>query len=161
ELARLLALSGDLNALQDLVTKWTDKDPLDADCLGARGDLAARRGESDEAVRILDGIAAARAGSPDAASALATLASSHERMSDGRACAFRVAVAQLRQDDPDAIARAVQCERARGNDAAADRWLVQAPSQAKRGQVDAALAKLSAGSVSTPNGDIVVSVTWD
>ncbi len=43
DLARLLAVQGELSELDDVLTKWNERDPLDADAIAWRADLSARR----------------------------------------------------------------------------------------------------------------------
>ena len=165
ELARTLALSGQLDELSDLLAKWSTRDPLDADAIAARADLTARQGDREAALRILGGALAAPAlGSTDAASLAATVAAAHERAGKAEACAFRITAAELRPTDADSVARAILCERKRGRAAAADRWLAGLKDDAARASVSAAAAKVDAAASKpepTPNGDFVVSATWD
>ncbi len=164
ELARLLAVSGQLDELSDLLAKWSTRDPLDADAIAARADLTARQGDREAALRILGGALAAPAlSTADAATLAATVASAHERAGKSEACAFRIAAAELRPADPDSVARAVLCERSRGRGAAAERWLAGLKDDATRTLVAAAAAKVDATATKpdTVNGDFVVTATWD
>ena len=47
ELAKLLALGGQLDELGETLEKWSVRDPLDADVIVGRADLAARRGDRE------------------------------------------------------------------------------------------------------------------
>jgi hypothetical protein len=165
ELARALALSGQLDELSDLLAKWSTRDPLDADAIAARADLTARQGDRESALRILGGALAAPAlGASDAASLAGTVAAANERAGKPEACAFRITAAELRPSDPEAVARAVLCERGRGRAAAADRWLAGLKDDAARAAVSAAAAKVDAAASKpdpSPNGDFVVTATWD
>jgi Vault protein inter-alpha-trypsin domain/FecR protein/von Willebrand factor type A domain len=165
DLARLLAVSGQLDELGDLLGKWGARDPLDADAIAARADLTARQGDREAALRILGGALAAPALSAnDAAVLAATIASAHERAGKPEACVFRVAAAELRPADPDSVARAILCERARGRGVAADRWLAGLKNDAARAAVSAAAAKVDAANGkpdAAVNGDFVVTATWD
>lgn len=159
ELARLLALSGQLEELSDALEKWSQRDPLDQDVILARADLAARRGDRDASLRILGGALAASALTGKEASVLATaIARSYERAGRPEACAFHVAAAEVDSSDADAMARAVSCERSAGRDKAASAWLGNLEG-ARRKAVDTALAKVGAPEKAT--GDIVVSATWE
>ncbi len=165
ELARLLAVSGQLDELGELLGKWSTRDPLDADAIAARADLTARQGDREGALRILGGALAAPALSTNDAGLLAaTIAGAHERAGKPEACVFRVAAAELRPADPESVARAVLCERARGRGVAADRWLAGMKDDAARVAVAAAAAKVDASSTKADvavNGDFVVTATWD
>src|SRR5262249_28916759 len=125
DLARLLALSGQIDELSDTLEKWSSRDPLDADVIVGRADVAARRGDRDASLRILGGSLAASALTPSDAFTIAqTVGRSYDRLGKPEACAFHVAAAELRSTDSDAVARAISCERALGRGASAERWLV-------------------------------------
>jgi hypothetical protein len=162
DLVRLLALSGRLDELSDELDKWSARDPLDGDCIAARADLAARRGDRRAAMRVLGGVLAQSSASPADLAAVATsLADAHEREGEASvACAYRITAAELRPTDAKTVARAVRCE-GRG-DAGRARW-TDPMKEADRRALAAELAKsppaLDVGQ--TPSGDIVVSATWD
>ncbi len=159
DLARVLALSGQLEELGEVLEKWSQRDPLDQDVILARADLAARRGDRETSLRILGGALAASALSGKEAVVLATaIARSYERAGRPEACAFHVAAAEIDPSDADATARAVACERSAGRDKSAERWLAGIDG-ARRKAVDSALAKV--GKPETATGDVVVSATWD
>lgn len=161
ELAKLLALGGQLDELGETLEKWSTRDPLDADVIVARADLAARRGDREASLRILGGALAASALSRDDAFLLATtVARSYERLGRGEGCAFRVTAAELRPTDADAMARAVSCERGRGRAASAERWL-STVKEPQRAVVSSAAAKIDPAKAEGVNGDVVVSATWD
>lgn len=161
ELAKLLALGGQLDELGETLEKWSTRDPLDADVIVARADLAARRGDREASLRILGGALAASAMSRDDAFVLAsTVARSYERLGRGEACAFRVTAAELRGTDNDAMARAVACERGQGRAVSAERWLA-GMKEAQRVAVSNAAAKIDPAKAEAVNGDVVVSATWD
>jgi hypothetical protein len=170
ELARVLALDGLLDELGDVVSAWSERDPLDVDAIAARADLVARRGDRDEALRVMSGIAASiKSGSPaEAATLEGTLALAHERAGKPAGCAFRIAAAELRPNDSDAVARAVACERAQGHAEAADRWASGLKTDTQRASVAALAAKFEpvarggrAEAENTGWGDVVVDATWD
>jgi hypothetical protein len=159
ELAGLLALSGQLDELSETVEKWASRDPLDADVIAMRADVAARRGDRDGSLRILSGALAAPSLAPtDAASMAEAIARSHERVGRAEACAFRIAAAETRSD-PDVVARAIACERAAGRSRAADRWL-DGLKDTERQAVSSALAKAETTKPESAFGDIVVSAQW-
>lgn len=161
DLARLLAVSGQLGELDDALAKWSARDPLDADVIVARADLSARRGERDAALRILGGALSASALTPSEAFAIAQeVGRSYDRLDKPEACAFHVAAAELRGESADARARAIACERAQGRGRSAERWS-DGVKGAQRSAVEAALAKLEANAREGAYGDIVVSARWD
>ena len=160
ELARLLALSGQIDELGDTLEKWSERDPLDVDVIVGRADVAARRGDREASLRILGGALAASALTPADAFAIAqAVGRSHDRFGRPEACVFHVAAAELRGSDPDALARAVACERAQGRTAAGERWLAGL-DVVKRNAVSTALAKLETQRQEPAFGDVVVSATW-
>ena len=161
ELTKLLALGGQLDELSETLEKWSTRDPLDADVIVGRSDLAARRGDRETSLRILGGALAASAMSRDDAFVLATtVARSYERLGRNEACAFQVTAAELRPTDTDAMARAVSCERRQGRLASADRWLATL-KDSQRVLVTNAAAKIDPAKTEPMNGDVVVSATWD
>jgi hypothetical protein len=161
ELAKLLALGGQLDELGETLEKWSVRDPLDADVIVGRADLAARRGDRETSLRILGGALAASAMSRDDAFVLATtVARSYERLGRGEACAFQVTAAEIRPTDTDAMARAVACERRNGRARSAERWLATL-KEPQRVLVTNAAAKVDPAKTEAAIGDVVVSATWD
>jgi hypothetical protein len=161
ELAKLLALGGQLDELGETLEKWSTRDPLDADVIVGRADLAARRGDRESSLRILGGALAASAMSRDDAFVLATtIARSYDRLGRGEACAFQITAAELRPSDTDALARAVACERRQGRARSAER-LFDGMKDSQRLAVTNAAAKIDPAKAEAVNGDVVVSATWD
>ncbi len=158
DLARMLALSGQLEELDDVLTKWSTRDPLDMDVIVGRADLAARRGDRDASLRILGGALAASMPTADAFTLAQSVGRSYERLGRPEACAFHVAAAELRPTDTEALARAIACERAQGRGASAERWLVDA-KEPQRVAVNGAITKLGA-QTETAGGDVTVAATW-
>ena len=161
ELARLLVLAGDVDAVDSLASRWSARDPLDVDALTLRATARAWRGDRGAALRILTGALASPSlgdgAQADMASALAR-AIDRAGQSDA-ACALRVAAAEAKTGDAALVASAVSCERARGRAASAERWLASAKDDAARARISAAAAK----SVEPDAlfGDVVVDATWD
>ena len=152
ELARALLLRGAIDELDQVVSDWQKRDPLDADAIALRAEVLSSRGDRRAAARVLSGVAAT-ADAPH----IDELALGAERAGDdARACALRVASAEMRSDDATRVARAVRCERARGHASSADRWL----ASAKRAAIESALVALPA-SESSVAGDVVVDATWN
>ena len=97
DLARMLALSGQLDELSETLEKWSSRDPLDVDVIVGRADVAARRGDRDASLRILGGALAASALTPADAFAVAqAVGRSYDRLGKPEGCAFHVAAAELR-----------------------------------------------------------------
>jgi len=161
DLAKLLAQTNDLAELESVLTKWNERDPLDADAVAWRADLLARKGERDAAMRVLTGALASPTASPrDAAKLAQAAAETYERMNDAAGCALRVAASELSPDDVDMAARAVLCEEAQGHARSAER--LRGPfSGAKQASFDAAIARVKAEKSDTARGDVVVSATWE
>ena len=161
DLVRLLTKGGSLEETAEVVTRWSLRDPLDADAISARADLLERGGDRAAALRVLGGIAASANGS-DAPQILSTLALAYERAGiTSQACAFRIASAELRPNDADAVASAVLCERLAGRNAAADRWLTGAKSDAVRNAITVAIPRIQARAPDAVFGDVVADATWE
>lgn len=162
ELAKVLALSGQLEELGEVLEKWSTRDPLDVDAIVARADLAARKGDRDGSLRILGGALAASSLSTQDAFVLATtVARGFERAGRPEACAFSVTAAEIRPTDNDAVARAIACERSQGRAKAAERWLANLKDASTRTAVTTAIEKVGQQKAESATGDIVVSATWD
>jgi hypothetical protein len=163
ELARLLALSGQLDELEDVLKRWSERDPMDVDVITGRADLLERRGDRDGAMRVLGGVlAAGTMPAADASVMASAIAQSFERAGDATACAFRIAAAELRPGDAETVARAIVCERGQGRAVAADRWLSGAKDDKARAAIRDAIARVAANRAeNTSAGDIVVAATWD
>lgn len=161
DLAKLLAAAGRLDELAEALDRWSTRDPLDAEVIMSRADLAARRGDRDGALRIMSGSLAATALSDkDAFTYASVVARDYERLGLREGCAFFVTAAELRPTDNEAIARAMTCERAAGHAPSAERWLTNA-DPAKRTAIASALAKVAAEKTETATGDIVVAASWE
>jgi hypothetical protein len=160
ELARVLALSGQLDELSETLEKWSARDPLDADVISFRADVAARRGDREASLRILGGTLAASALSPaDAFTIAQTVGRSYDRLGRPEGCAFHIAAAELRPTDPNAVARAILCERAQGKPASAGPWLAGL-KDAQRNLVNASITQIEKETAENAFGDVVVSANW-
>ena len=161
ELAKVLALSGQLDELDETLNKWSERDPLDFDVIVGRADLAARRGNRDASLRILGGALAANTLSTSDAYTLAqNVARSFERMGMADGCAFHVAAAEMKPQDPEALMWAISCERQAGRPASADRWLTGLTGP-QRDAVTKALSTIETKRVDNTNiGDIIVTASW-
>ncbi len=100
-------LAGDLSSADDLVRRWTEKDPLDPDALTAKADLAAQRGDRDLAIRILGSVVDVRPGDQAARFRLARALrwSGQARLG----CRYALASAQDSPGDAKVVARALRC----------------------------------------------------
>ncbi|MBI5514707.1 MAG: FecR domain-containing protein [Deltaproteobacteria bacterium] len=156
ELYRFLSLSGALEEAAEVAQRWATRDPLDPEALQRLGDVAARRGDREKAVRLLAGAVDVR---PDDSALLERLALLHERAGEAEAaCAYRVSLAELRGADAGALGRAARCERAAGRPELAGRVL-EAAAPALRAQAEArALEPLPAD---TLRGEFTLDATWD
>jgi hypothetical protein len=170
ELARLLSQDGSLGELEDVVSRWTSRDPFDADALAARSDLLARRGRRVESLRVLSGLLGTTRSMPakDEAALERALAKAYGRAGRPEACAFWVGAAELAPSEVDSVARAAACERTQGRDEAAGRWLASLPGDATRAkatplveQYATAARNREASSDRATWGDLVVDASWD
>jgi hypothetical protein len=165
DLAKLLVREGNVEDLEAVATRWASRDPLDPDLLTVRAAARAWRGDRDGAMRVLSGMLASPATASSAQADIATsLARAEERaLHADTACALRVSAAESKPEDVDVVAAAVACERGRGADVSATRWLTSAKDDAMRSRVSAAAAKLL--TTTRPEdalfGDVVVDATWD
>ena len=162
DLARLLAIQGDVEELDGVLSKWNERDPLDADAVAWRADLAARKGDRDGALRILTGGLASPTSTPKETARLAQAAAeAYERAHDSAGCSLRVSAAELLPQDLDAQARAIRCEEAAGRTRSADRLRAPFVGTPKQALLEAALTRISREKADTAHGDITVSATWE
>lgn len=174
DLTRLLAVSGATEELGEVLARWSSRDPLDDAAITARSDLAARAGDRDRALRIVDGVATGINAPTTRVPLLESLALVHERVGDrSSGCAFRLAAADVRADvvgakplsavDVVRVARAVVCERADGRSPSSERWL---SGRSDRGQIEQASSRVESARLSgssaenTAFGDLIVDATW-
>ena len=129
---------------------------LEHAALTARADLAAQRGEREEAIRLLGSVIDVRPGEVAAQRRLERL----ERWS-GRpalACRHLVAAAELRTGDAALVSDALRCSRAAG-DSLAERELLAPLSPSQRRAVDVRLASTPSDD-SVLRGDLRAEATW-
>ncbi len=159
EVLRWLALTGEVDEAVSLASRWTARNPLDADAIARTADLAARQGDRERAVRVLAGVLDVR---PDDVAAHERMALLHERMGEAeQACAYRVTIAELRPRDASALAKALRCERALGRPRSATRLLDDVSDATLRARAEAeAVAGLDV-SDGDARGEMTVSATWD
>jgi Mg-chelatase subunit ChlD len=103
----LYAQNGDLGKASDLAERWSQRDPLDAEALVARADLAARRGDRPSAIRILGSVVDVRPSDYGAQQRLSRFYRWQNQPS--RACRFSMALAEFRSSDDKALAEALRC----------------------------------------------------
>ncbi|HWA76204.1 MAG TPA: VIT domain-containing protein [Polyangiaceae bacterium] len=156
KLYTLLALGSDLGRAEAVVQRWSSRDALDVEALTARADLAAQRGEREEAIRLLGSVIDARPAEVAAQRRLERL----ERWSGkpALACRHLVAAAELRSADATLVSDAVRCSRATG-DAVAERELLAPLNDSQRRAVDARLASAPSDD-SVLKGDLRVEASW-
>src|SRR5690606_38663369 len=112
---------GDLDRAEEVVHEWIERDKLDPEALTYLSDVLGRRGDREQALRVLSGIVDLE---PDNKLLQERLANAFERAGmTERACAHRVTLAEIDSDDAATVARAVVCERVRKQDWSARRIL--------------------------------------
>ncbi len=111
-LLSLHMLAGNLDRATELVERWSEKEALDPEALTARADLVARRGQREEAVRLLGSVVDVR---PDDVPSQRRLARLHRWAGhEALGCRHNLALAQLREGDAKLLADAVICGRKTG-----------------------------------------------
>ncbi|MFO0675982.1 MAG: VIT domain-containing protein [Polyangiaceae bacterium] len=166
ELVRLLAQNGNVDDLEDAVTAWSRRDPLDDGAVTARADVLARRGDRDAALRVLSGVLASPTLPPQEVATIATnLATAFERAgAEKEACALRIAALEAKPKDETALAAAALCERKTGHARAAEGLLVNPAPGISRESVARKVAALDVAESSKSEratGDVVVDASWD
>jgi tetratricopeptide (TPR) repeat protein len=150
-------LRGELDRAEELATRWSAKDPLDADALTARADLAAERGDRKLALRILGSVVDVR---PSDHQALFRLARAYRWAGEGeRGCRYALAEAQRRTTHAATVAAAVRCLRDLGERELSQQVLASAPSNL-RNEVDRLVAG-NAPPLAELSGDFRVEGTWE
>ncbi len=109
ELLRLAMLRGDVPRAEDLLNRWLERAPLDADALTTAADLDARQGQRARAIRRLGGVVDLR---PDDIQSQLRLARLWDWAGEPqRACPHRVALAEAHPGRADLTAAALRCTR--------------------------------------------------
>jgi hypothetical protein len=158
---KILSLAGQFAEADEVARRWSTRDALDPDALVRLAEVAARRGEREQSLRILGGIADVRAN--DRAQ-LQRLVSMFERAGDSeRACSMKISLAEAFATDLELVAGAALCERALGHSAAAQRWLDSITDSAQRTALEATMTRLSNANASNNSvrGELVIDATWD
>lgn len=156
DLYRALARVGDLERAQDIAEQWVSRDQLDPEALIALSDVLARRGERNDALRLLTGVVDLETDNRDLHE---RLAEAFDRAGDAtRACSHRVALAESDGATADQIADAIRCERSLGQATLAGHLLSAINEQRTRRRVERALGR-------TPRdrgirGDLMLEALW-
>jgi hypothetical protein len=156
KLYTLLAVAGEIERAEQVVARWSQRDPLDPEALTARADLAARRGDRERAIRLLGSVIDVR---PDDVRAQRRLERLHRWA--GRAalgCRHLLAAAGHRGDDPALLADAVRCARNSGETELAERLLAGVGDPARKS------AEMRATQLASPDselgGDLRLEASW-
>ncbi len=150
-------LAGDLDRADELAERWSDKDPMDADALTARADVAAQRGDRKLAIRILGSVVDVRPGEHKAQWRLARLHRWAGRAQQG--CRHSSAVAQITTTDPKLLTEAVRCARDTGQERLADELLLSADDKTRL--ASERLLKSSKKDSDELSGDFRLEAEWD
>jgi tetratricopeptide (TPR) repeat protein len=156
KLYALLSLAGEVGRAEQVVERWITRDPLDVDALTARADLAARRGNREDAIRLLGSVIDVQPGNVAAQRRLERLERWSGRAASG--CRHLVAAAEIQQRDVSLIADAVRCSRQSG-DSVAEAELQSALDEATRVRVTAELAKPATDDAAL-RGDLKLEASW-
>jgi ferric-dicitrate binding protein FerR (iron transport regulator) len=156
KLYKLYALASEVDQATRLADRWSEKEPLDAEALTARADMAARNGKRERAIRILGSVVDVRPGDVKAQRRLARLHRWAGRPAVG--CRHWLAVAQLRTADAKSLFEAVRCGRGTGESEMVDDMLGSADEKVKRA-TEALLGKAKHHSDEL-RGDLRLEATW-
>ncbi len=156
QLYQLYAIAGDVERAAPLAERWAEKEPLDPEALTARADLAARRGQRDEALLGLGSVVDVRPGDIKAQQRLARLWRWAGRPELG--CRHSQAVSELHPSNVALLVDAVRCLRRTGDEASADGALSAAEEPVRR----AAERRLEAPSddAEVLSGDLRIEASW-
>jgi hypothetical protein len=154
---KALVASGRVGEALEVVSRWSQRDALDADAVLARADLAAMNGDRERAVRILSGLADVR---PSDKAIQKRLVGAFTQMGVPEvACQHRMALADLDPNDVTSVANAVRCSQDQGFSNVSQAFLDNTPSaQRQRVELAARTAKLS--EIPTLAGDTRVTASW-
>lgn len=156
KLHALLAAASDLDRAEQVIARWSERDPLDPEALTARADLAARRGERALAIRLLGSVVDVRPSDVGAQRRLERLHRWAGRAALG--CRHLVAAAELRPTDAELVADAVRCSRSSGDTVSAERLLLRStPENRRKAEV---LLKAPPKDDSQQRGDVRIEATW-
>jgi hypothetical protein len=108
DLAKLLGRIGEVSEGTSVLRAWLARDALDAEALGMLGDMLARGGDRERAIRTLASVVEVQPGDKASHERMAKLFERAGRFED--ACAHRVTLAALSPDDATAAATATRCQ---------------------------------------------------
>jgi hypothetical protein len=156
KLFTLYAIAGDLERARSTAERWSEKEPLDAEALTARADVAARAGDRDLAIRVLGSVVDVRPDDVASQKRLARLERWAGRAADG--CRHTLAIAQLRGGDASLLAEAASCGRRTGESAMVEDMLAAADPRVKKA-AEPLIVKFDKQSDEL-SGDIKLEATW-
>ncbi len=156
KLFTLHAIAGDLEQSRSVAERWSEKEPLDAEALTARADVAARSGDRDLAIRILGSVVDVRPDDVASQKRLARLERWAGRAADG--CRHSLAIAQIRGGDAKLLAEAASCGRQTGESAMVEDMLAAANPQVVK-VAEPLIAKFDKQDDKL-SGDLRVEATW-
>jgi hypothetical protein len=149
--------SADLVQAARVAERWSDKEPLDAEALTARADVAARGAARDTAIRVLGSVIDVRPGDVAAHQRLARLFRWAGRPE--LACRHTVGISEIKPGDATLLADAVRCARATGESTLADELLSNAETQVRE-RAEALLSRPRPDEGEL-KGDLRLEATWD
>ncbi len=157
DLFRIYSQLGRIEQAAALATRWSEKEALDPDALTARADVAAQRGQREQAIRILGSVVDVRPNSVGAHRRLARLHRWAGRPALG--CRYSLAVSQMHPQDASLLAEAVFCARRTGESVLAERMLARVKQRLRR----LVEAKLRAKKEAPPRlrGDLQFVASWE
>jgi hypothetical protein len=156
KLYTLYAVSGDVERARALAERWSEKEPLDAEALTARADMAARSGDRETAIRILGSVVDVRPGDVKAQQRLARLYRWSGQPVLG--CHHTLAIAQIESKNGELLADAVRCARETGLGALGEDLLSVADGTARNRAVELLKAPSPEAKLL---GDLRLEATWN
>jgi len=108
DLARLLGRIGEVGEGTSVLRGWLARDALDVEALGMLGDMLARGGDRERAIRTFASVVEVQPGDKASHDRMAKLYERAGRFED--ACAHRVSLAALSPEDEAAAAAATRCQ---------------------------------------------------
>jgi tetratricopeptide (TPR) repeat protein len=156
-LVQALSYTGDLKRAYEVATQWLERDKLDPQALTYMADILGRQGNRDDSLRLLSGIVDI---DPDNTKLHTRLAEAYELAGDTEhACSHRTALAEM-SDSAKVIGAAVRCQRALGENEAAEDILGAVATDKLRKKVDKA-ASIGAKSTKSKRNQLTVDATWE
>lgn len=151
----LQMLAGNIERASQLADRWAEKEALDPEALTARADIMARRGQRDEAIRLLGSVVDVR---PDDVASQKRLARLHRWAGrDAVGCRHSIAIAQIREQDAKLLAEAIVCGRATGESKLVDSMLAGVEDK-MRTQVEALVTSFK--ETEGLRGELRLTATW-